>query len=45
MSEHNSNKPVSFQEKLEKNVFALLLATAIILSVGGIVVVLSQHYI
>jgi len=45
MSEHNSNKPVSFQEKLEKNVFALLLATGIILSVGGIVEIVPLFYL
>ncbi|MDB2705630.1 cytochrome-c oxidase, cbb3-type subunit II [Pseudomonadota bacterium] len=45
MSEHNSNKPVSFQERLEKNVFALVLATAIIVSVGGIVEIVPLFYI
>ena len=45
MSEHNSNKPVSFQEKLEKNVFALILATAIIVSVGGIVEIVPLFYL
>jgi cytochrome c oxidase cbb3-type subunit 2 len=45
MSENNSNKPVSFQEKLEKNVFALVLATAIIVSVGGIVEIVPLFYI
>jgi len=45
MSEHNSNKPVSFQEKLEKNVFALVLATAMIVSVGGIVEIVPLFYI
>ena len=45
MSEHNSNNPVSFQEKLEKNVFALILATAIIVSVGGIVEIVPLFYL
>lgn len=45
MSEHNSNKPVSFQEKLEKNVWALVLATAIIVSVGGIVEIVPLFYL
>jgi cytochrome c oxidase cbb3-type subunit 2 len=45
MSEHNSNKPVTFQEKLEKNVWALVLATAIIVSVGGIVEIVPLFYL
>jgi cytochrome c oxidase cbb3-type subunit 2 len=45
MSENNSNKPVSFQEKLEKNVWALALATAIIVSVGGIVEIVPLFYL
>ena len=45
MSEHNSNKPVSFQEKLEKNVWALVLATAMIVSVGGIVEIVPLFYL
>ncbi|PCJ29766.1 MAG: cytochrome-c oxidase, cbb3-type subunit II [Gammaproteobacteria bacterium] len=45
MSEHNSNKPVSFQEKLEKNIWALVLATAMIVSVGGIVEIVPLFYL
>jgi len=45
MSNQNSNKPVSFQEKLEKNVFALALATAIMVSVGGIVEIVPLFYL
>lgn len=45
MSEHNSNKPVSFQEKLEKNIWALIFATAIIVSVGGIVEIVPLFYL
>lgn len=45
MSEHNSNKPVSFQERLEKNIWALALATAIVLSVGGIVEIVPLYYL
>jgi cytochrome c oxidase cbb3-type subunit 2 len=45
MSEHNSNKPVSFQEKLEKNVWALVLATAMIVSVGGVVEIVPLFYL
>ena len=45
MSDHNSNEPVSFQEKLEKNIWALVLATAIIVSVGGIVEIVPLFYL
>jgi cytochrome c oxidase cbb3-type subunit 2 len=45
MSEHNSNEPVTFQEKLEKNVWALVLATAMIVSVGGIVEIVPLFYL
>lgn len=45
MSEHNSNKPVTFQEKLEKNIWALVLATAIVVSVGGIVEIVPLFYL
>lgn len=45
MSEHNSNQPVSFQEKLEKNIWALVLATALIVSVGGIVEIVPLFYL
>jgi cytochrome c oxidase cbb3-type subunit 2 len=45
MSEHNSNEPVTFQEKLEKNVFALVLAIAMIVSVGGIVEIVPLFYL
>jgi cytochrome c oxidase cbb3-type subunit 2 len=45
MSEHNSKKPISLQERLEKNVWALVLATAIIVSVGGIVEIVPLFYL
>ncbi len=45
MSNNNSNEPVSFQEKLEKNIWALVLATAIIVSVGGIVEIVPLFYL
>jgi len=45
MSDHNSNKPVSFQEKLEKNIWALVLATALVVSVGGIVEIVPLFYL
>jgi cytochrome c oxidase cbb3-type subunit 2 len=45
MSDNNSNQPVSFQEKLEKNIWALVLATAIIVSVGGIVEIVPLFYL
>jgi len=45
MADHNSNEPISFQEKLEKNIWALLLATAMIVSVGGIVEIVPLFYI
>ncbi|MCX4187543.1 cytochrome-c oxidase, cbb3-type subunit II [Methylophaga sp. OBS4] len=45
MSEHNSNKPVTFQEKLEKNIWALVLATALVVSVGGIVEIVPLFYL
>ncbi|NOQ81499.1 MAG: cytochrome-c oxidase, cbb3-type subunit II, partial [Methylophaga sp.] len=45
MSEHNSNEPISFQEKLEKNIWALALATAMVVSVGGIVEIVPLFYL
>jgi cytochrome c oxidase cbb3-type subunit 2 len=45
MSDNNSNQPVSFQEKLEKNIWALVLATALIVSVGGIVEIVPLFYL
>lgn len=45
MSDHNSNKPVTFQEKLEKNIWALVLATALVVSVGGIVEIVPLFYL
>ena len=45
MSEQNSNKPVSLQEKLEKNVWAFILATAMVVSVGGIVEIVPLFYL
>ena len=45
MSEHNSNQPVTLQEKLEKNIWALVLATALVVSVGGIVEIVPLFYL
>ncbi len=45
MSEQHSNQPVTFQERLEKNIWALVLATAIIVSVGGIVEIVPLFYL
>jgi cytochrome c oxidase cbb3-type subunit 2 len=45
MSDHNSNEPVTFQEKLEKNIWALALATALVVSVGGIVEIVPLFYL
>lgn len=45
MSDHDSNKPVTFQEKLEKNIWALVLATALVVSVGGIVEIVPLFYL
>ena len=45
MSDQDSNEPVSFQEKLEKNIWALVLATAMIVSVGGIVEIVPLFYL
>lgn len=45
MSDHNSNQPVTFQEKLEKNIWALVLATALVVSVGGIVEIVPLFYL
>lgn len=45
MSEHNPNKPVTLQEKLEKNIWALVLATALVVSVGGIVEIVPLFYL
>jgi cytochrome c oxidase cbb3-type subunit 2 len=45
MSNNDSNAPVTFQEKLEKNIWALVLATAIIVSVGGIVEIVPLFYL
>ncbi len=41
----NSNKKKNFQEKLETNVFALVLATAFIVSIGGIVEIVPLFYL
>ena len=35
----------TFQEKLEKNVFALTLAIAIVVSIGGIVMIVPLFYL
>ncbi len=45
MPEHDTNKPVSLQEKLEKNIWALVLAVGMILSVGGIVEIVPLFYL
>jgi cytochrome c oxidase cbb3-type subunit 2 len=45
MSDHNSNEPVTLQEKLEKNIWALVLATALVVSVGGIVEIVPLFYL
>lgn len=45
MSENNSNKALSLQERLEKNIWALVLATALVVSVGGIVEIVPLFYL
>ena len=45
MSNIDSNKPVSLQEKLEKNIWALVLTTAMVVSVGGIVEIVPLFYL
>jgi cytochrome c oxidase cbb3-type subunit 2 len=45
MFDYNFNKPVIFQEKLEKNIWALVLATALVVSVGGIVEIVPLFYL
>jgi cytochrome c oxidase cbb3-type subunit 2 len=45
MSDHNSNEPVTLQEKLEKNIWAMVLATALLVSVGGIVEIVPLFYL
>lgn len=44
MSE-NSNKPERFQEKLEKNIWALVLMVAFVVSIGGIVEIVPLFYL
>lgn len=43
--DNNSNEKLSFQEKVEKNVWALVLATAFIVSIGGIVEIVPLFYL
>jgi len=45
MSEQQDKKPISIQERLEKNIWALVLATAMVLSVGGIVEIVPLFYL
>lgn len=45
MSDSNSNKPLSLQERLEKNIWALVVATALVVSVGGIVEIVPLFYL
>ena len=40
-----SNKRITFQEWMEKNVWALVLATALVVSVGGIVEIVPLFYL
>ena len=41
----NTDKPVTLQEKLEKNVFALILVVAFVVSIGGIVEIVPLFYL
>ena len=41
----NTDKPVTFQEKLEKNIFALVLMVAFVVSIGGIVEIVPLFYL
>ena len=45
MSEQQDKKTISIQERLEKNIWALVLATAMVLSVGGIVEIVPLFYL
>lgn len=45
MSEHDSSKPDTLQQKLEKNVVAFLIMVAIAVSVGGIVEIVPLFYL
>ena len=45
MSEQQDKKPISIQERLEKNIWALVLDTAMVLSVGGIVEIVPLFYL
>lgn len=45
MAKHKSNKRVSFQEWVEQNVWGLVLATALVVSVGGIVEIVPLFYL
>ncbi len=45
MSDNDSNKQVGLQERLEKNVWAFVLATAMIVSAGGIVEIVPLFYL
>ncbi len=45
MAKHKKNKRVSFQEWVEQNVWGLVLATALVVSVGGIVEIVPLFYL
>ncbi len=45
MAKHKNNKRVSFQEWVEQNVWGLVLATALVVSVGGIVEIVPLFYL
>ena len=45
MSNNDSKKTLSLQERLEKNIWALVLATAMVVSVGGIVEIVPLFYL
>ena len=45
MAQSDSNKRLSLQERLEKNIWALVVATALVVSVGGIVEIVPLFYL
>ena len=45
MAKHKNKKRVSFQEWVEQNVWGLVLATALVVSVGGIVEIVPLFYL
>ncbi len=45
MANTNGNKRISLQERLEQNVWGLMLATALVVSVGGIVQIVPLFYL